>query len=74
MFKVGIYSKNRNLLAVGVRIVRNRILSIFEFFRCPFFKSQVNEMLYLGRCSKRYHHRPRTMKKLGEFRPQEKGF
>jgi len=36
--------------------------------------SQVDEMQYLGRCSKHYHHRPRTMKKLKEFRPQEKGF
>jgi len=44
--------------------------------------SQIDEMQYLGRCSKRYHHRPRTMKKLGEqvrhtvrnTRLQEKGF
>jgi len=46
MFKVCIYSKNRNLLAVGVRMVRNYILSIFLFFKCPFFKC-----LKLTKCS-----------------------
>jgi len=29
MFNVCIYSKNRDLLAVGVRMVKNYILSIF---------------------------------------------
>jgi len=40
-------------------------MSLFQVF-------QVDEMQYLGRCSKHYHHRPRTMKKLKEFRPQDK--